>query len=199
MLMVVFPCGKPLVLMPSVAVPPTSVCGRNCSSSGGRDPKEASITVDTAVAALEAAPESLPCRGAMMSTLSAPPWKVLIGTDGTSEMGRWGMVFCIIINGSQVSRDEVGELNIPGGVGSSCTTAGGAAMDDCLGSAPVVGIAAGSGAVVVAGAVTGDATMEEEAAAAGGAALFQAPLLLLEELEGVVFLDAGEGSRMTPL
>jgi len=72
-------------------------------------------------------------------------------------------------------------------------------MDDCLGGTPVVGIAAGSGAVAAAGAVTGDAAMEEEAAAAGGAALFQAPLLLLEELEGVVFLDAGEGSRMTPL
>jgi hypothetical protein len=188
--MVVFPSGKPPVLMPSVAVPPTS---------GDRDPKEASITVDTAAAALEAAPESLPCRGAMMSALSAPPWKVLIGTDGTSEMGRWGIFFCIIINGSQVSRDEVGELNIPGGVGSSCTTAGGAAMDDCLANAPIVGIAAASGAVAVDAAVTADAATEEEADAAGGAALFQEPLLLLEELEGVVFLDAGEGSRMTPL
>lgn len=72
-------------------------------------------------------------------------------------------------------------------------------MDDCLGGAPVVGITAGSGAVAAAGAVTADAAMEEEAVAVGGAALFHAPLLLLEELEGIVFLDAEEGSRMTPL
>ena len=126
----------------------------------------------------------------MTSALSAPPWKVLIGTDG-----RWGIFFCI--TGSQVSRDEVGELNIPGGVGSNC-----------LAGDPVVVVTTDSGTAAAAtGTVAAAVAAEgEEAAEACGAALFQEPLLLLEEEEleleaavEVVVFFTGEGSRITPL